>query len=593
MSNHLLAVVLAAPVLLAQAPSVSVRPVEDLLPAGTYAMLHCSGLGAFSAATDEMPVAKLVRTFLERLPASTYEQHIGREMEQVVAQMRRGLGQVSLGAADVREVLRRPMALGIGRLTLRGMGPSVALLIDEGPAAPHVDKVLQVLERIVRSEFPALELSTTEIAGRSLRHFRHPQGPEFFVGSDRGIRFVSNSRGYLRDVFATIDGRQPGLAAASSLGRQRARLGATALAGMFLRTDLVLGTFANHLPYETDELCTALGVDTVAGVYAAAGIQDGRTLELFDIEAPGSTSGLLKAAFAGKADLRAARWCGQETVAFASLRCNVGELTAALQRLLDLLPQEAAQQARRGMASGMRSALRGTGITTQQAEELLHAVGDSVAVAVSLSRGALPLPELLLFLPVRDGQVVSAWLERLAGAAAEHGGVQWKTRQVGATAVRYCDVTAGSMALSPSFALAHGHLIVGSHTKVVVAALQREAADSLASADDFVAAAEQCRDAAALLHLRNFRLVDVGWRPFEVHVLSQLDAHAEEIGFDRDAVPEQEDFAAALGTITIHATVDEHGARFGSRGNLSPWTAWIAAGAVLDQLLLRAGSRLF
>lgn len=585
--------VLAVPALLAQAPSVPQRPLEDLLPAGSYAAARFAGLAECARATDDMAVAALVRTFLKRVPRETYDQHVGAELDRMASELRRELQREGIAPADLRNVLRRPMALGMGRITLRGMGPSVALLIDEGDAGPSIDKLTAAFEQVLRHEMRGLQESRFGIRSRDFRLLSSSEGPEILIGRDAGVFFVSNSRGYLGDILAAADGEVASLAASSTLGSQRQRLGAPAVMSVFVNTQPVLGTFSAHMPYEAGELAAAFGLETVAGIYAGAGVSQGMTVETFDVAAPGSAQGLLKAAVAGKADLRAAALCSDETLAFGSLRCDVMAFVGALERAADLLPAELSQEARREFVRELRNGLREIGLTPQQLEQLLRSVDGSLSFAVGVAKGPVPVPELTVFVPVRDEQVVATWLERLAGMAEQETGMQWKTRKSGDAEIRYCEVQAGPFALSPSFVLANGHLIIGSSTKSVLRTLNQDRATSLAASEDFAAAAKQCQGAAAMLHLRTFRLVEIGWRDFETHVLGMVDAHSDELGFDREAVPDQEDFARGLGTMTWSASVDEQGLHLDARGSLGQSTLLIAAGALFDELLLRASGRVF
>jgi hypothetical protein len=209
---------------------------------------------------------------------------------------------------------------------------------------------------------------------------------------------------------------------------------------------------------------------------------------------------------------------------------------------------------------------------------------------VNLGKGAVPMPELLVFVPVSDPQVVQPWLDRLVAISSEHGGVEWKTRKAGDAEIHFCNLATEVAALSPSFVVADGYLIASSNTLNIVKALKQrdDAQNSLAAAADFAAAAKACAGAGAIVHLRGFKAVELGWRPFETWALPQIDAHADELGFGREAIPDQEAFAKALGTTTWSVTVDDAGVRGRVRGSLG-FGALLAAGAQLfDELLQRA-----
>ena len=71
---------------------------------------------------------------------------------------------------------------------------------------------------------------------------------------------------------------------------------------------------------------------------------------------------------------------------------------------------------------------------------------------------------------------------------------------------------------------------------------------SLAAADDFVEMARSADGASGVLHVRAFRGVELGWRTVETMLYPLLDARADEVGFDSQALPDQDQLAAALGT---------------------------------------------
>ena len=76
-------------------------------------------------------------------------------------------------------------------------------------------------------------------------------------------------------------------------------------------------------------------------------------------------------------------------------------------------------------------------------------------------------------------------------------------------------------------------------------------------------------------------------------MLPQLDAQKEELGFSSEDLPEPDEFAKGLGTMTLSATCDDDGLRVRMRGNIG--LGGLAAGflAVVDEVLQRAAAKIY
>jgi hypothetical protein len=582
-----------APFAVAQSTAVQ-RNLADVLPASTYACASFAGTDACAGAARNLDVAKLIAAFLHEVPAETVEEHITRELDRAADQVRTRLARIGLSPATLRAVLRRPMALGIGRLTLRGFGPSVALVIDETGARAELDQLATSLQQAATRFARGFHAGSRQVGGSTVQTIENDLGFAVLFAHEHGLFVITNSEGYLREIGAVAAGTQPSLARESVLGAQRKQLAGRELAGLFLNTQRVLSTFDAHLPYEAAEIGDALGVHTIAGYYYGCGVDGGTTSEVSDLAMTGPSTGLLKAAFSnGGVDLGAAALCSKDAVAFATLHLHLPAVLHALHQVIDLLPPALAARVQQGMHQEFAGGFHHLGVTPEQVHELLGALGGSVSFGLNI--GPAFIPEPLVLVPVTDASVVQQWLDRLCEMSAQMHGLQWKTRKVGSTDVRYCEVAAG-IALSPSFALADGYLIASSQTKNVVAALRQksDAGNSLAGAEDLQAAVKGSPGAAGFVHLRGFRLVQLGWRTFDSMVLSQLEGHERELGFGRDAIPDQEAFAQALGTTTWSVTVDDRGAHARAVG-FPLGNAGLLAGTmfVFDDVLGRACSKIY
>lgn len=576
-------------------PAQNDKPVQDCLPASTWAMAAFGGLERCNEAIAGHATARLVQDLLKMIPAELRESQLGSKLDEAAQGLREGLEQGSLSPSAVRAVLQRPMAIGIGRLTIQGMGPSFALVVDEGNAAADLDRLI---EQVVAARVLPARIGKGTAAGIDCRTLEGEEMPTVFLARDGGRLIVTNSEGYLTEILRTARGEQPSLAAGASLGAQRARLQATPLVEMFANPKPFLGMWEPMLPYEAPAIGKAIGIESVQGFYFAAAPSGDGTVETIDLQVPGDRGGLLKAALAGAADLEAAKWFDDETLAFAALRLDLPTAIAAFDQVLDQLPRPVAKEARRDIARDIARDLGREGISTKDLEELIGALHGSVSIGLQLEEGAIPLPSVLAIAKVRDEAVVSRWLDRLREATAQQGGIEWKTRKSGDVTVHYCAIEAAAeskVPLVPSFALVAGNLIVGSQVRAVIEAIkQHEQADaSLFATADFAAAAKAEAKSMAFLHLRPGRAIEKHWKAIETWVLPQLDAQSEQLGFGSEDLPEPEVFARGLGTMTLSATCDEHGVRLRSRGNLGLGGVLAAFGAVCDDVLQRASTKAY
>src|SRR5262245_7647614 len=585
------ALAFAVPLAAQGGTSTSKRAPQDCLPASSYFAAGFAGLDACSRALTYHDAAKLVVDFLGSVPPQARE-HLDRHLEQAVEQVRRALAQADLPAATLRAVLQRPMALGVGRMTIRGMGASVALLVDEGDAGAQVDALVDWVVHLGQN-YVQVNVGKKQVAGVDCRTLEFADAPTILLARARGLFVVTNSEPYLTEIAACERG-QPSLAARSTLGVQRKELGGTPLVEVYANTAPLLAAFDPVLPYEAAELGDALGVRSLGGVYGGIATVGGGTAEMFDLAVEGSAHGMLKAAFAGPADLAAAEYFGSDTLAFATARFDPAATFAGFDALLGLMPERVAQQARAELQRDLARELRHAGITAAQLGELMHAAGGTMSVGLPWTKGAL-LPDALAVLSVRDRKVLAPWLDKALEAAAKQG-VEWKTRDADGVAIRYCDVPVEGirLPLAPALALLDDRLLIASQPKVIVAALKQRAdhASSLAAVEDFAAQAQRNANASLLVHLRQGLGVARGWR-FVESMFKSFEGVQEQLGFGPEALPDQEEIARAAGSTTFTITVDDHGVRLRTQGNLGLGGLLIGVASVGDAVLQRAANKVY
>jgi hypothetical protein len=566
----------------------------DSLPASTWAMASFAGFDRCGEAVGGHRAAKLLKSFYDGLPQDVREQRVVAMLEQVAAQLREGEQQTPLRVAALRGFARRPMALGIGRPTILGWAPSLALVVDEGNSGQDLDALLAQLAA-ARPEPTRLQKGS--VAGLACTLVEGDGMPTLYAVHEAGTFVFTNSEGYLREILAVKRGEQPSISSATHLGAQRARMQEQPLVEVFVNASTMAPMFAPFLPYETADFGRALGIESFGGAYLAAGPSGEGTVETLDLQIAGAKDGLLKAALSGQVDFEAARYFDKETVAFAALRIDANALPEAFDRMLALLPREAARDMRRDVTREFLRGFRGAGITDAEVEELFGSMHGSITAGFSFGTAPAPIPGVTAVLRLRDVAAATRWLDRVRNATVEQG-LQWKVRMQGDTTIHYCSAPIsgeGGIELTPSYAIHDGNLVIGSTTKVVLDALKQRADEStsLFRETDFTVAMLAEEGAMGLVHLRPGRLCERRWGLAETWVLPQIDANQEELGFSSEDLPEPEDIAAALGTSTVSLTCDGDGLRLRMRGNLGLGGVAACFCVLADEVLARANAKTF
>lgn len=581
----------------AQAPHVAPPATDDVLPASTYATMQFGGLSACRRSATAMPFAALVDNFLKRIPAASRAARVDHWLDEGAQHVQQHLQQLGLSAADLRAVVGQPMTLAIGRLSIEGMGPSVALVIEEGESAAAIGRCMAALENLARQSGAGIVFDDVKIGDLTVRHAAIAEGPPVFLGSVGGYFVLTNSRGQLREIADVVRGVQPGLARTSRLADLRRRLPQPPLASVFVNTASVASMLDNHLPYEAAAFGAALGLGQVDALYAGttASAQGGSDVIHFGLG--GSEHGLMKALVALPADLGFASLCSQNTVVFGAGSFDAQAVLDAFAHFVELLPPAAQRDVDDNLRRDIDRGLRRFGTTREAVAGLVHAFGNQVGFALSLEKGAVPKPELLLHVAVRDAAVVAPFLQQLEAMAAERGHVEWKTRKVGERDIRFCNINLDDvdLKLSPCYVLTEKALLLGSDTAVLVRALRQvdQPEESFAAQPDFKALQAAAAGGSGVLHLRLFRGVEIGWRTVETMLYPQLDAHKEEVGFSSEALPDAESMAKALGTSTFVYNVDDDGITWKSHGTLTFGSLLAGFGALADEVLSRASGKIY
>jgi hypothetical protein len=573
--------------LAAQTQSPPERAAIDLLPTSTYAVLRFGGLGACARDASDLPLGALVQGCLQRLPDDVRAQRVEGPLDAAARGVQQTLAAAGIAPADVADLLRRPLLLAVGRLTIEGMGPSLCVVLELGTAAAAFDRCVAAGCARLRTELPGVVVTPLAIGGLVGEEIQLPGGPRLWLGTVAGHAFLSNSRGYLQELAAVARGEAASLGAA---WRRHAPAGREPLAALMVDGQRIMASLAPHLPYEAAAFADALGVGAPQAVYA--GLAGG--LDSLRLEIGGDAHGIAKVLLAAPADLGFARACSPNTVAFAAGSLDLAGVLAAWQSLLALLPAAARESVRRDFGREAARALRRAGIAPPAAAALVRALAPQVAVALALERGVVPKPELLLRIGVRDAATVAAALQRLETATAADG-MEWRTRKAGAHTIRFCNLRLADdgLQVAPCYVLHDDSLWCASDPAALARALRQAETgdDSLADQPDFVDLVQASAGASGVLHLRLFRAVELGWREVETWAYPRLDARRAELGFGREVLPDADEASRALGTVTLQYRIDDVGVALDHRGAFTVGT-WLAGlGAVADAVLARAARR--
>ncbi|MBL9078309.1 MAG: hypothetical protein JNL08_12440 [Planctomycetes bacterium] len=574
----------------ALAAQAAPRDPAALLPTSTYAVVRFGGLGACRTAAGELPASALVLGCLARLPAEVRQRHFERGLDEAAATAQDLLQRSGFAPEDVRAVLGRPMALAVGRPTLFGMGPSICLCVDQGSSEAAFARCRAALRDLVAANLPGVAFVEERIDGLDVELLQVPEAPPLYVAAIGGQLVLTNSRGYLGEVAAVAAGQAPSLA--SRLAEAPDAAAGPLLAGLFVDAGALAASLAPHLPYEADALADALGLGAPSTI--AASCRAG--LDRLQVGIGGRADGLCKVLLRGPTRLDFAAACSPNTVLFGAGSVDAPGLVRAWRGFAALLPPAARHELQREFGREFGRLFADLGTTPAAAERLTAALGPQVQFALALEKGALPKPELLCHVAVRDADTVAAALQRLEARCAEHG-LEWRERPAGDAVIRFCNVRLGGDGpqLSPCYVLRADGLWCASDAAALARALrQGEAPDaSLAAQPDFAAVVAAARDCSGVLHLRLFRTAELGWRSLETLAQPALDARRDELGFGAEVLPDGEEAAAALGCCTWSYRIDDRGVTVEARGTLTLGAVLASLGALADAVLARAGARVF
>ena len=579
----------------AQSAQLHPRTVDDVLPSSTYAAMRFGGLDACRTATGEMPVVQLVSNFLAHVPTQMHREFFDGRLDMAADHVRDALKQQGMNPADLRAVAGQPMTIAMGRLSIEGMGPSICLVIEEGDERQAINRCVRVGLNLIRQFAGDVKVERIDLAGNPFYH-ASIEGRPVFAGSIAGNYCISNSRGYLLEIASVAAGKQPGLTQATQVAALRQQLPSSPLAACTINARSLMDMFAPHMPYEAQDFSDALGLGRLDLVYGAMAAGPRGGADLMHVGVGGSETGLMKSLLAKPADLSFAKACSQNTVVFGAGSLDMAAVIDAFQRFTKLLPLQAQREMQREMGEEMAHEFRRAGTSPAEVDALLRSFGDQVGFAITLEKGAMPKPELLVRLSVQNAEAIQSLLQRMEGMTTARGGFEWRSRKAGDVDVRFCNLPIEDvLQLSPCYALTADGLWIGSDVAGLIRALRRseDPEDNLSTAEDFQLLAKESVGASGVLHVRSFRGVEIGWRTVETMLFPLIDAQSEELGFDSEALPDSESLQKALGTTSLIYRVDDDGVTVKSQGPMTLGALLAAVGAAADEVLSRATGKVF
>lgn len=526
------------------------RDLASMLPATSWAYAECAGM---ATGAQTFASAKVVGVLKQVLGAEGWkaledmvEQRGGRDLQEA----RGAFQRLGLDNDQVRLLLSGPMALGVGRPTMMGQNPipSFALVAALG-ASDQAKATVAAVERFLCERALPIRLAKTtqNIAGVEFAALELPMGQGNLLHAlHDGLWYVSNSAGYLGECLNTARNQAPSLAKNASLNRGRGQLPGTRMGGVFLNVQQFGHVVEPFLPYELSRIGAALGVTAAPDLFLGFA-HDGKSAhDVLELTLPGPTDGLLKALFRAPATARAARFVKPSTALFASLSLDTETAGTALHRLLEALPAQVAQQAKRGMQRGRE---------VEMARAVAQSFGPELSIALDTPTVTPPFVTFTAFVQVRD----QAGAERLIDSLLQHSNLGDRLRKEDAEngKIWSAEFDMQGLRMTPAVALRDGWLVVSNFKNTVkrtlrVGDLNEE---SLAADARFQAAAKSADGAAFFMTGRMVPLLNSFWGLASLGIKNGVNM----LGVEPESVPDAEAMADVLDDIVVTGRVTEQG----------------------------------
>jgi hypothetical protein len=584
--------------LVALMPVLPAQGLERVYPESTLAFLQFAGGDALDDAGGRFGVGRLGAPIAAALRESgLFERH---ELREAVRELRQHLDEAGLDAQQVRELMRRPIAVGVGPLTMfgddpDGMMPGLVFAIDGGPQADAVERFAAQMFETLRQHTPArIQLESFQRPiGDVTVHGVHSRVEPGSVGRARigelvlaGFPFE-----FVADCVRVTTSGKGSLAGLDLLARERRRLSEDQpkLVEGFLHPGQILRAFAPLFPYEFAGIARGLGVGPVDAIWY--GSQPGALLQAkvgagagsrdsLHIAMPLPEQGALREFFSAPHDGRFARYCGDSTLLYFGLHCANARGMRALGRFWDELPAYMRREIEHEAGREIERELRHAGMSLAELGEVIAAIGPEQAFSVSMT-GLLPIVNV--YAQVAEPAEAEQWLLQKLGTF----GARLQTTEFEGCKLHAFAIDADGPPLRPAFTVHEGCIVASSDLRALKDALRQWQKGSGGLDQDPAFRALVAERPSLLAHARANRAVLSFWPTLESYlpfVLRSVGA-PEEL---TDLMPTVEDAAAAIDDWAWTVTIDESGVLSRERGPFGVGPLLFGGYRLLDSLLERA-----
>lgn len=543
------------------------RVPGDAIPASSYVGLEFAGLDACRKAVDNFRLAELLDPIL-----APGRDALVRELRGELRPFDEALADAGIDRAQLRTLLRRPMAVGLGRVTFFGEQavPSIAVAVDidgiESSAKTIVDRLSRVLRQKMR-----LELSRTKHGETFVYELTHPRENGSLVAAFADdLMLLGNSRRYLEQCLDCWERDRESLTSIAARDRGLNTLDTEPLVAATLNLQAIQGL----LPIAADEIAEAIGVANHDRVFLGAALTRQASRDLLYVASKRKPGGLAAALLPRKVRTRAARYCPPDTLVFASGHIDAERITGATERLFAALPTAA----RRDL---MREFRREFGSDFERVPGEAKALLDELAVSRGQWTFAAPTPGQSTLIPhglvVLEAQNAESVARHIAALAPDLRSMTFRDTQI-----HYANLDAG-IRLAPAFCVHDGRLLISSDIHMLKSALVRADGDkqSLADVDDIETSIGN-RDVDMLVDVRLRNAIQHYW-PIVQSIANGFAAESEEL--DLSAVPEVEDMIEAAPHMRVGAARHGNGIDLLSEAPIGVGTLVAFAGQLIDELL--------
>ncbi|MCB9881308.1 MAG: hypothetical protein H6832_05080 [Planctomycetes bacterium] len=542
--------------------STTSRDLAALFPRDSFLVVETGGLERAKHAVRDTRLHRVLAEAAKNCDidlGAILSERLREELGGDSAELAGVLNAVGLEVGDIRTLLERPMAIGVGRPSLRSlMTPSIVFAVD---VRGHEDRVRDILERM-ESKLPHVldhmagvqaTWSSPRVGDLRLRCLDiDTVGFRISYTMHDGVLLIGTGQGYLESVAHTMDSQQGSLREQAALQLERAHGQKEDAGPVMMRCVVNAEPLARALaplaPYDTQELLDAIGLQRIHGAAWTSRLAQERSADVLSIAFDGADSGLLKSVFSKKTTALGAPFCSPSTFAYFDVSVNRDAAWQSCLAIADALPPGVISEISSGSRGGVDQLLKRAdkrlsrlGLSIADLTDLLSSVGDEISFSVDLHR---QLPEVLVFARLR-GDASLAKRHLVSKLESLCTGEQLpKLRYSKTRDYWFVSVRTSAMSLTPSIAFRDDVVILSPYKNVLSEALVRfdESQPSLASDARFEPVGKRS-DATVRSYIAYGEALHAYW-PIVRGALSQ---GVQEAGGNDQGLPSEDELADALG----------------------------------------------